>query len=89
MIYGPAQTAVAKAVIDSVGDGTLPKNLVDELIIIANVFVHPSAVDRKRVYINNYKAVRHAIRKAMEGRPTIEELLKSSDISKHPFRYSP
>jgi 4-hydroxy-tetrahydrodipicolinate synthase len=89
MIYGPAQTAVAKAVIDSVGDGTLPKNLVDELIIIANVFVHPSAVDRKRVYINNYKAVRHAIRKAMEGRPTIEELLKSSDMSKHPFRYSP
>ncbi|MEM3003970.1 MAG: 4-hydroxy-tetrahydrodipicolinate synthase [Candidatus Bathyarchaeia archaeon] len=89
MIYGPAQAAVAKAVIDSVKDGTLPKDAVDSLIIIANIFVHPSAVDRKRVYINNYKAVRHAIRKAVEGRPTIEELLENSERAKHPFRYSP
>jgi len=89
MVYGPAQTAVAKAVIDSVGDGTLPKNTVDDLIIIANVFVHPSAVDRKRVYINNYKATRHAIRKAIEGRPTVEELLENSERAKHPFKYSP
>ncbi|MBS7622299.1 4-hydroxy-tetrahydrodipicolinate synthase [Candidatus Bathyarchaeota archaeon] len=89
MIYGPAQAAVAKAVIDSVKDGTLPKDVVDDLIIIANVFVHPSAVDRKRVYINNYKAVRHAVRKAVEGRPTVEELLENSERAKHPFRYSP
>jgi len=89
MIYGPAQTAVAKAVIDSVGDNTLPKNAVDDLIIIANVFVHPSAVDRKRVYINNYKAARHAIRKAVEERPTVEELLENSERAKHPFKYSP
>jgi len=89
MVYGPAQTAVAKAVLDSVGDGTLPKGVVDELIIIANVFVHPSAVDRKRVYINNYKAMRHAVRKAVEGRPTIEELLENRERAKHPFKYSP
>jgi formaldehyde-activating enzyme len=89
MVYGPAQTAVAKAVIDSVRDGTLPKNAVDDLIIIANVFVHPSAVDRKRVYINNYKAIRHAIRKVVEGRPTVEELLENSERAKHPFKYSP
>jgi len=89
MVYGPAQTAVAKAVVDSVADGTIPKEAVEELIIIANVFVHPTAVDRQRVYINNYKAMRHAIRKAVEGRPTIDELIENKDRSKHPFKYTP
>jgi 5,6,7,8-tetrahydromethanopterin hydro-lyase len=89
MVYGPAQTAVAKAVIDSVADGTIPREAVEELIIIANVFVHPAAVDRQRVYINNYKAVRHAVRKAMEGRPSMDELTENKDRSKHPFKYTP
>jgi formaldehyde-activating enzyme len=89
MVYGPAQTAVAKAVIDSVADGTIPKEAVEDLIIIANVFVHPTAVDRQRVYINNYKAMRHAIRKAIEGRPNIEELIENKDRAKHPFKYTP
>jgi len=89
MIYGPAQTAVAKAVIDSVSEGTLPENIADEIILIANVFVHPAAVDRKRIYKNNYKAMRHSIRKAMESRPSIEELLENKERSKHPFKYTP
>jgi 5,6,7,8-tetrahydromethanopterin hydro-lyase len=89
MVYGPAQTAVAKAVVDSVADGTIPKEAAEDLIIIANVFVHPTAVDRQRVYINNYKAMRHAIRKTIEGRPTIDELEENKDRSKHPFKYTP
>jgi 4-hydroxy-tetrahydrodipicolinate synthase len=89
MVYGPAQTAVAKAVVDSVADGTIPKQAVEDLIIIANVFVHPTAVDRQRVYINNYKAMRHAIRKSVEGRPSIDELLENKERSKHPFKYTP
>ncbi len=89
MVYGPAQTAVAKAVVDSVADGTVPKEAADDLIIIANVFVHPTAVDRQRVYINNYKAMRHAIRKTIEGRPSLDELIENKDRSKHPFKYTP
>jgi formaldehyde-activating enzyme len=89
MVYGPAQTAVAKAVVDSVADGTIPKTDIEQLLIIANVFVHPTAVDRQRVYINNYKAMRHGIRKAIEGRPNIDELLENKDRSKHPFKYTP
>ena len=89
MVFGPAQTAVAKAVIDSVADGTVAKEAAEELIIIANVFVHPAAVDRQRVYINNYKAMRHALRKAMENRPSMDELIENKDRSKHPFKYTP
>jgi 4-hydroxy-tetrahydrodipicolinate synthase len=89
MVYGPAQAAVAKAVVDSVADGSIPKEAAEDLIIIANVFVHPTAVNRQRLYINNYKAMRHAIRKAIESRPSIEELLENKDRSKHPFKYTP
>jgi 4-hydroxy-tetrahydrodipicolinate synthase len=89
MIYGPAQAGLAKAVADSVADGIIPKAAADDLIIIANVFVHPSAVNRHRVYVNNYKAMRHAVRRAMEGRPTVEEVIENKERSKHPFKYTP
>jgi 4-hydroxy-tetrahydrodipicolinate synthase len=89
LVYGPAQSAVAKAVVDSVTDGTISREDADDLIIIANVFVHPTAIDRQRVYVNNYKAMRHAIRKAMEGRPDMDELIENKERSKHPLRYTP
>ncbi|MCW4050752.1 MAG: 4-hydroxy-tetrahydrodipicolinate synthase [Candidatus Bathyarchaeota archaeon] len=86
LVYGPAQEAVAKAIVQCVTDGILPET--DELVMIANVFVHPSASRRKRVYINNYKAMRHAIRKAVEGRPSFDELKKNKDNARHPLRES-
>jgi 5,6,7,8-tetrahydromethanopterin hydro-lyase len=85
-VYGPAQEALAKAIAQSVEDGILPAT--DELVMIAHVFVHPSASSRRRVYINNMKAMRHAIRKAMEGRPTAGEAVKNARDSRHPFRES-
>jgi 4-hydroxy-tetrahydrodipicolinate synthase len=86
---GPAQTGCAKAVMDSVEEGFIPKKVVDQLVIVATVFVHPTAVDRQRILINNYKAMRHAIRRAIEGRPTLEELIRDKEYAKHPFRYEP
>jgi 4-hydroxy-tetrahydrodipicolinate synthase len=89
LVYGPAQSGAAKAVVDSLADGTIPRAAVDDLVIIANIFVHPAAVDRKRVYINNYKAMRHAVRRAMEGWPSTDELIENKERAKHPFRYTP
>ncbi|MGB9023990.1 MAG: 4-hydroxy-tetrahydrodipicolinate synthase [Candidatus Bathyarchaeia archaeon] len=89
LVYGPAQAGAAKAVVDSVADGTIPKAAVNDIVIIANIFVHPAAVDRKRVYINNYKAMRHAIRRAAEGWPSTDELIENKERAKHPFKYTP
>ena len=89
MVYGPAQAAIAKAVADNLEDGVIPKENAEDLIIIVNVFVHPSAINRHRVYINNYKAMRHAIRRAIEGRPSVSEVLENKDRSRHPFKYTP
>ncbi|MCK4223165.1 formaldehyde-activating enzyme [Candidatus Bathyarchaeota archaeon] len=89
MVYGPAQAGIAKAVADSLGESVIPKEVAEDIIIIVNVFVHPSAVDRHRVYINNYKAMRHAVRRAIEGRPSVSEVLENKDRSRHPFKYTP
>jgi len=89
LVYGPAQAAVAKAVMKCVEDGILPKDASEDLVIIANVFVHPSASSRKRIFINNFKATRNAIRKAMEGLPTAEDGIKNAESARHPFRNDP
>jgi len=87
-VYEYAMKGVAKAIIDSVKHGILPSK-ADDLVMIAHVFVHPTASNPKRVEKNNYKAMRYAIRKAIEGRPTLNELLERKDSARHPFKYTP
>ncbi|MGC8787716.1 MAG: formaldehyde-activating enzyme, partial [Anaerolineae bacterium] len=65
------------------------KEALDDVVMIANVFVHPAAANRRRIEVNNYKAMRAAIRKAIEGRPTLDELLSEKQAARHPFRYAP
>jgi formaldehyde-activating enzyme len=88
-IYEIAARGVVRAIEASIEDGFLPKKALDRLALIANVFVHPSAANRQRIEMNNYKAMRAAIRKAIEGRPTREELLLEGQAARHPFRYAP
>lgn len=89
LVYNYAAQGINKAIELSIGDGLLPKELCKELILLVNAFVHPSAVNKKRVMLNNYKAMRYALRKAIEGRPTLEELLYEKESARHPFRYTP
>jgi len=88
-IYECASTGVVQAIEASITDGFLPADALDDLVMIANVFVHPAAANRRRIEMNNYKAMRAAIRKAIEGRPTLEELLHERQAARHPFRYAP
>jgi 4-hydroxy-tetrahydrodipicolinate synthase len=88
-VYDDATRGINLAIDASIEDGSLPQGALDDLAMIANVFVHPAAANRKRIEFNNYKAMRHAIRKAIEGRPTLEELLNEKEAARHPFRYAP
>src|SRR5216683_5925884 len=47
-MFGPAQYAVAKAVADSVADGTIPIEEADDLFICVGVFIHWQATDDKK-----------------------------------------
>ncbi|NIQ32262.1 MAG: bifunctional formaldehyde-activating protein/3-hexulose-6-phosphate synthase, partial [Nitrososphaeria archaeon] len=49
-IFGPAQASVAKAVVDAVEEGIIPKEKVDSWVIVCSVFVHPKAKDYRRIY---------------------------------------
>ena len=74
-IYGPVHAAVIKAVIDCIFEGFLPKELADDLLILASVFVEKEAVNQARVYDFNCRAARQAIERAANGWPKVEEVL--------------
>jgi len=85
LMFGPAQAAVAKAVMDCVQAGTIPEALADDLFIIVSVFIEWDARDKKKVYDYNYQATKLAIERAASKSPTVTEVLDRKDSAKHPF----
>ncbi len=85
-MFGPAQAAVAKAVADCVAEGTIRRDQAEQLVIVCGVFIHPDASDDRKIYEYNYQATCQAIRNAMAGRPTVDEVLAGKDTAAHPFR---
>lgn len=89
MVYETAQKAVADAVTRTITDRMIPEELVPDLIVAVNVFVHPNANNPRRVFYNNFRAVRYAIRHALERRESIEEIMARKESARHPFAYNP
>lgn len=83
-MFGPAQAAVARAVTDSVIDGTIPKSEAENYVIVCGVFIDSKANDNKRIYKFNYEATKLAIKNAMKSTPTIDEIIAKKE-TKHPF----
>ena len=84
-MFGPAQAAVAKAVADSVAAGVIPRNKCEDYVIVCGVFIHWEAKDSDKIYKYNYEATKQAIANAMQGKPTVDEMLAGKD-QVHPFR---
>lgn len=89
LIFGPAQFAIAKAIVDSVAEGVIPKELVEEVVVICGVFIHPTAKDKDKVFKYNYEATKLAIKRAMEQEPRIDYLLDKKDEVIHPLYGTP
>jgi 5,6,7,8-tetrahydromethanopterin hydro-lyase len=84
-MFGPAQYAVAKAVADSVADGTVPADEADDLFICVGVFIHWLATDDKKNQDFNYRATKEALQRAVTGKPTAAEVTAQRNTAKHPF----
>ncbi|MDR1722170.1 MAG: bifunctional 5,6,7,8-tetrahydromethanopterin hydro-lyase/3-hexulose-6-phosphate synthase [Methanobrevibacter sp.] len=84
-IFGPAQTAVGRAVADAVEEGLIDKAQAEDLVVIASVFIHPEAKDYRKIYQYNYGATKLAIRRAVEDYPSIEKVLSEKDRGTHPI----
>ena len=83
-MFGPAQAAVGRAVVDSVAEGIIPKDKAEEFVIVCGVFIHPAAADDTKIYQYNYDATKLAIKCAMAGKPTMDEIIAKKD-TKHPY----
>ncbi len=84
-IFGPAQAGVAKAVADSVEEGIIPMDRVDDWVIICSVFIHPDAEDFRRIYQYNYGATKLALRRALGGYPSLDKIMFDKDRATHPI----
>ncbi len=82
-IFGPAQSAVAKAVADAVEEGIIPKERSEEFVVIVSVFIHPRGKDYQRIYRYNYAATKLALRRAMGNFPNIDKVLEEKDKAIH------
>lgn len=82
-IFGPAQTAVGRAVADAVEEGLIPEDKVEDIVILASIFIHPEAEDYRKIYQYNYGATKLAIRRAMEEYPTANKVLAEKDRGTH------
>jgi 5,6,7,8-tetrahydromethanopterin hydro-lyase len=84
-MFGPAQHAVAKAVMDCVKDGTIPVAEADDLFICVGVFIHWQAEDDKKIQQYNYEATKQALKRAVAGEPTAHQALEQYEKASHPF----
>jgi len=84
-MFGPAQHAVAKAVADSVADGTIPEDEADDLFVCVGVFIHWEAADDKKIQDYNYRATKESIERAVSGKPSAKEVVAQRNTAKHPF----
>ena len=84
-MFGPAQAAVARAVVDSVREGVISQGDVDDLCLIVGVFIHWEATDDKKIFDYNYQATKEAIARALANEPSMSTILDSSEAARHPF----
>ena len=84
-MFGPAQAAVARAVVASVREGIINEADVDDLCIIVGVFIHWDAKDDKKIFDYNFQATKESIARALAGEPSLKTVLDSSEAARHPF----
>ena len=84
-MFGPAQAAVARGVVDSVRDGVIPEGEVDDLCVIVGVFIHWLAEDEKKIFDWNYEATKDSVRRAMAGEPAASTVIEQEAEARHPF----
>jgi 5,6,7,8-tetrahydromethanopterin hydro-lyase len=84
-MFGPAQAAIARGVVDSVREGVISEGDVDDLCIICGVFIHWEATDDKKIFDYNYQATKESIARALNNEPSLSEVIEAEATARHPF----
>ena len=85
LTWGAAQAGVAAGVMDAVAAGDVTAAGVDELALIAAVWVDPAARDAEAVYRNNRAATAAALAAGRRREPALSEALAARSLPRNPF----
>ena len=86
LTWGAAQAGVARGVTEAVRAGTVPTGDVDDLVLIAAVWVDPEADDEDAVYDHNAEATRLALEAGARSLPRLEDVLAAGEPWSYFFR---
>lgn len=86
-IWGSAQAGLAQGVADAVAQDLLPDP--DDLLIVAAVWVNPAVDDLDESYRNQRDAAFGAVQAALDGTPTVEDVLKAAAQGAYNPFYNP
>jgi 5,6,7,8-tetrahydromethanopterin hydro-lyase len=89
LTWGAAQAGVATGVADAVAEGLVPPSGVDDLLLIAAVWVAWDAEDDTLVYKHNRRATRDAIEAGSTGRPDLDDVLAARAEPSNPYFAGP
>src|SRR5438128_9271517 len=84
-MFGPAQAAVARAVVDSVESGVIPRDKADDYCVLVGVFIHWDAKDDQKIFDFNYRATKQSIERALKGQPRVDTVIAQAKTASHPF----
>ena len=85
LTWGAAQAGVAAGMLWAVADGVIAAGDVDDLLLIAAVWVDPGADDETAVYENNRLATREALEAGRRRPPALADLLAERDRALEPL----
>jgi len=85
LIWGPAQAGIAAGVAEALFDGTITLEQADSHVIIAAVWVNPSADDAEAVYANNRLSVHTALVNGAALLPSTEAVIAARNSPTNPF----
>jgi 5,6,7,8-tetrahydromethanopterin hydro-lyase len=85
LTWGACQAGVAAGVRQALAEGFIGKSEVEDLVIIAAIWLNPSADDEEQVYANQSKAMYEAIKNGKLGLPKAEDLLDQDLVISNPF----
>jgi 5,6,7,8-tetrahydromethanopterin hydro-lyase len=83
--WGAAQAGVAAGVGEALRNGIIDVTKTDDLVIIAAVWLNPSANDEEEVYQNQRQAMIDALTNGKNGKPTAADVIKASENVANPF----
>jgi 5,6,7,8-tetrahydromethanopterin hydro-lyase len=85
LTWGAAQAGVAKGAADAVAHGTIDAREVDDLLLIAAVWVNPDASGAQLVFENNAASTIGALRAGARNAPALDAVLAARGAPWNPY----